>query len=77
MNISAVKTNELNLDDISVSSPIRRVFSSIAQFNVALQKANKVHKQARQLYATTDTDLAELGISREEISAHLSKEYNS
>lgn len=77
MNISAVETNEISIDDNHVSTPMSRSYSGIFQLNAALKKANQVHKKARQLYASSDADLGQLGITREDIPAHLAKEYTS
>ena len=73
----AANPDRVNLKDNAVSTPLSRVFASVVSLNACLEHAYRVERQAKHLYAMSHKDLDQIGISREDIPAHLAKTFTA
>ena len=80
LNKSLLSTGVINPEQVSLHDNLvvrmpSRIFAIAVGLKNSLQNAYRVERQAKRFYAMSDTDLGKMGISREEIPAHLAKAF--
>jgi len=71
MNPDAIYSNQIELKDRSAGISLTQPFSSIARLHAHLRNAYHVEQEAKRLYAMSNVELNEMGMSRDDIPAHL------
>jgi hypothetical protein len=74
MNAQSIPADQVDFQDTTTEHT--NGFSLLAGFIGFYQDAQRIKREARQVYAMNDTDLLDMGIaSREDIPAHLASMY--
>ena len=67
MNARSIPSDSMNFENDLASVP------KLAGFIKHYQNAQRIAREANRLYALSQADLAEAGLTREDISTHLAK----
>lgn len=76
MNTRTVSEGQFEFEDIPATGRLQRVMPMLAAIPALFWSARRIARQAKQLYAMSDSALGELGLTREEIPAQLLKSYS-
>jgi len=66
---------QFELEDLPAVKSSPRILTVLAAIPAQFRQAKDIERQARQLFAMSDTGLEEIGLSREEIPARLLATY--
>ncbi|HKJ50176.1 MAG TPA: hypothetical protein VKB27_01680 [Gammaproteobacteria bacterium] len=76
MTTRTMNDSQFELEDLPAEKSSPRILSVLAAIPAQFRQAKHIERQARQLYAMSDTGLEEIGLSRDEISARLLASYS-
>jgi len=71
MNSDTICPQQVELTDTTARAPVTRILNALPGFFAHLQNAQRVERQAKRLYAMSDADLHDIGMTREDIPSHL------
>lgn len=75
MNSDTICSQQADLADTTEHAPITRIVNALPGFFAHLQNTQRVEQQAERLYAMSDADLHDIGMTREDIPSHLPSQF--
>ncbi len=76
MNAQSIHADQIDFQDTATDQSTTTGFSLLAELTACYQNAQRVEREAREVYAMSAVNLREMGISSHaDIPAHLAKMY--